>query len=157
MSTLPTACNPNQPVAVRCSIFNGNSAAVTVRGIRPTAKINGQTNEATSVSSPLPAVGTGQVVSIDPGGTLEFNYSVVPFIPDGGASLAENSTSITYSIGAVVSTSDGSTTIAQPALVRCVPRVISTGLNSNLPTAPVVGQFDFNLNLDAVNSVLVGV
>jgi len=115
--TLSSAtCKAEQSVAVTCTVSNSGGAAVSVLNIVPTAPINGTTAEVTTIAKGYPPLGPSQTVSVAASGSTGFTFPVVPHAPTGnGSSTPAEPSSLVYSIGATVYTSDGAITVATPA------------------------------------------
>lgn len=109
-------CKAEQSVAVTCTVSNSGAAAVNVLSIAPTAPLNGTTSETTSIAKGAPPLGPGMTVSVAASGSTAFTWPVVPHAPTGtGSSTPAEPSSIVYSIGATIRTSDGAITVATPA------------------------------------------
>lgn len=106
-----------QAVAVTCTVTNSGAGSVNVLSIIPTAPINGLTPATTAVSQGAPPLGPGMTTAVaGSNGTLALTWQAVAHAPttNTNQSIAEP-TSLVYSMGATVYTSDGSVTVATPA------------------------------------------
>jgi hypothetical protein len=96
----------NQEVNATLTVSNSGSQAVNVINITPTAIVTGGSPPgAVSCALGVAPLGPGQTVQVSPSSSLAFGYSYVFFAPSTGPIGAGDGT---YSIGALVSSSDGS-------------------------------------------------
>ena len=99
-----------------CTVSNSGGAAVNVTGITPTMPINGRTDEVTSVAQTHPCLGGGVTTSVAAGGSTKFSWDVVAHEPTTNLfTVGAEASSLVYSVGATIYTSDGSVTVATPA------------------------------------------
>lgn len=103
-----------QRCAVTATVSNSGGAAVLVSGIQPTMTPNGLTSQAIASAVGVPAWGGPFNQSVAAGGTTKFTWDVVPQAPTTNYGLAEPG-SYVYSVGATISTNDGSVSVATPA------------------------------------------
>lgn len=105
-----------QAVAATCTVTNSGGAAVYVLDIVPTAPINGTTPATTSVALGKPPLGPGVTTSVaGSNGTLAVTWPVMGHAPTTNTTNPAVPSSLVYSIGATVYTSDGAITVATPA------------------------------------------
>jgi hypothetical protein len=109
-------CKSGQQVIATLTVSNSGGSAVVVTGIEPVVTPNGQTSQAVAVGVGRPAVGGNFSSSVAASGSTAFPFPVCPNAPTTSAGLAMPS-SLVYSIGATVLTSDGAITAATPATV----------------------------------------
>lgn len=105
-----------QKTAATLTVSNSGAAAVLVTGIQPTLVINGNTTQNTATAVGVPMWGGPFNQSVPASGSTPFYFDVVPLAPTTSQGLAEPA-SLVYSVGATVSTNDGSVTVATPATV----------------------------------------
>ncbi len=100
---------------VTCTVSNSGAADVNVTSIRPIMPINGRTDEVTSVAITPPCLGPGVTVSVAAGGSTAFSWFVVAHEPTTNyLTVGAEASSLVYSLGAIIKTSDGSLTTATP-------------------------------------------
>lgn len=105
-----------QKTTATLTVSNSGAAAVLVTGIDPVATINGATTESVAVAVGQFMFGGPFNQSVAASGTTNFVADFVPLAPTTSYGLAAPA-SLVYSIGATVSTNDGSVTAATPATV----------------------------------------
>ena len=162
MSTYPTSVNPNSPVEVKCSVYNGESSTVTITGIRPKATIVNGTSESMSVGHGMPDMGPGMTATIASGATRVFRWKSTIHAPQGGWGMS-SPTSLRYDLSAVIQTATLSCN-AQPAIVKVIPLNMRSTDNSTLtfpaavaqPVAPNTGAFEFDYYQNSAHVVLIG-
>lgn len=104
-----------QSVAATVTISNSGAATVYALNIVPTAPINGTTPATTSVALGAPPLGPGTTTAITASGTLAVTFPVLAHAPTTNTTNPAVPSSLVYSIGATVYTSDGAITVATPA------------------------------------------
>lgn len=105
-----------QTTVATMTLTNGAAVDVLVTGIAPTCVPSGLTGQTTSVAQGVPVWGGGFNMTVPASSTAKFSWSVTPHAPTSGQGLAEPA-SYVYTIGAVVTFSDGSTANSSTANV----------------------------------------
>lgn len=101
---------------VTCTVSNSGGADVYVTGIVPKMPINGRTDEVTSVALSAPYLGPGKTTSVAAGGSTAFSWQVTAHEPTTNLfTVGAEASSLVYSCGATIYTSDGAITTATPA------------------------------------------
>lgn len=103
-----------QSVAATVTVSNSGSATVYVLDIIPIAPINGTTQIATAVALGKPPLGPGVTTAVTASGTLAVTFPVLAHAPTTNTPNPAVPSSLVYSIGATVYTSDGAITVATP-------------------------------------------
>jgi hypothetical protein len=101
-STVPAGVS--SPVNVQLTVSNSGADDVNVTAITPTVAPNGATPSSVPVSIGAPALSAGQNRIVPAGSSLVIPWSVSVHAPQADGSVI-------YDVGAVVTTSDGSTTV----------------------------------------------
>ena len=103
-----SSASVNMPVVATVTITNSGGAAVTVTSIQPIVQTTNFANDGLPAAIGVIAQGPGINLAV-PGssGTLALGYSLVGFAPAPASG--------TYTVGALVYTSDGSVTSASTA------------------------------------------
>lgn len=102
----------NMPVNAAVTISNSGGAAVTVTSMQPSMITTGFANDGLPAALGVTALGPGINLVVPAGGSLILGYTVVAF--------AVPSQSGTYSLGAAISTSDGSNFSPTPATLTVI-------------------------------------
>lgn len=103
-----------QPVTATVTVSNSGGASVNVLNVTPTAPINGLTPRTTSVALGAVPLGPGTTVAVAASGTLDLSWQVRAHAPTTDTDNPAVPSSLVYSIGATIYTSDGSITVATP-------------------------------------------
>ena len=104
-----------QKVGVVCTVSNSGAAAVNVIGVAPICPPTGATKGSTPVALGQPSIGPGQTVAVAASGTLKVTWDVVAHAPITSYGVGAEDDSLAYDVGAIISTSDGATTVATPS------------------------------------------
>jgi hypothetical protein len=113
----------NQPVACSLTVSNSGGSAINVLSIEPLAYVTGSSPQQNMGACALGVVdlGPGAVVSIPASGSLSFGFSAVFFAPSTGPIGAGTGT---FSVSALIATSDGSNTTPTAQTVTVNPLVL---------------------------------
>jgi hypothetical protein len=133
-------CKALQKIAVTCTVTNGNASTVNVTSVQPQITLSGVVENPGAYSVGQPNLGPGMTTSVAASGTLGVNFDITPMTPQcptygtnpfpsagvGGVAitpLQPNSQphSQIYTIGAIVTTSDGSVTSATTTTLTVSP------------------------------------
>jgi hypothetical protein len=96
------------------TVSNSGAASVNVLSVTPTAPIDGLTARTTAVALGAVPLGPGSTVAVAASGTLDLSFPVVAHAPTTDTSNPATPSSLVYSIGATIYTSDGAITVATP-------------------------------------------
>lgn len=166
ISAFPTQTTPGTPVAFICLVKNNGASTVFVTSLEPTVKRPGGVVQHAAMDLGRVPLGPGFDTSIAPGGGEKpFRFGGFVGAPSGGDG-GPNPGTVSYEVGAIVQSSNGSTAYAQPATVTSVPydARLRTGTGSygpgvsqvTLPSIPDLpafpdqfGAFQFNYFADS--------
>lgn len=118
LTLTPTTVLINQQITCFLTVSNSGGAAVNVVGAHATAIFTGNTLTAPAVALGVINLGPGSITTVPASGSISFMFNVVFFAPSTGPIGAGTGT---YSVGAVVSTSDGANTSPTAATVTVNP------------------------------------
>lgn len=136
MTVSSATCNTQQKVACTCTVTNSGASAVNVTSLVPTYVISGTTQVPGGANLGQPNIGPGMTVAVAASGTLALNFDFVPMAPQvgtystnpfpssgvGGVAITPLPPealpqSLVYAVGALVTTSDGSSASASTTTI----------------------------------------
>lgn len=118
ISLLPTTVLINQPVNATITVSNSGGSAVTVTSIQLNSEFTGGSIQANGVAFGVPNLGPAAATSVAASGSTVFPVSLVFFAPSTGPIGAGTGT---FSVGAVIQSSDGSVFSPTAATVTVNP------------------------------------